>query len=67
VKEGKNGFVVPIGAHEQLGQRIVEILSSGAAAGMGLESRLIAERYFGLRAMVSATEEIYTRYALGTA
>lgn len=66
VKDGVNGFVVPIGVHERLGERVVEILDSGAAAEMGRQSRATVEKFFGLQAMRIATERIYIRFASGS-
>jgi L-malate glycosyltransferase len=56
--EGDNGYVVPVGDHMAMSDKIMEILAKGKG-DMGEISKTIAKERFSLATMVTATENLY--------
>jgi glycosyltransferase involved in cell wall biosynthesis len=60
VKEGVNGFVVPIRNHEDLAARIIELLQNpDLAKRMGMTGRKMTEEVFNTAVMAQNTQTIY--------
>ena len=61
VKDGETGYLVPVGDHEALAARIVELLSDHElAARIGDAGRKEAAENYDLGAMMNATINLYT-------
>ena len=61
ITENQTGFIVPIGAHEELAASIITLLNDAQLrVTMGRRGHLRARECFGLKRMVDAIEEIYS-------
>jgi glycosyltransferase involved in cell wall biosynthesis len=62
VEDGVNGYVVPVGDHRSMADRILEVLAGGRMQEMGVASRQRAEM-FRMEAMVRKHEDLYAQLA----
>lgn len=68
VVEGETGYLVPAGDDEQMGARIIALLSEPERArAMGARGKLIVEEKFSCRAQLERTEKLYDRLLSKTA
>ena len=65
VDDGINGFIVPIGDFDEMGQRIIELLKADTIKEMGQESRKRSLDRFELTSMIEKTEHLYDRCLKG--
>lgn len=65
VDGGINGFIVPIGDFDEMGQRIIELLKADTIKEMGQESRKRSLDRFALTSMIEKTEHLYDRCLKG--
>ena len=62
VKDGENGFLVPIKNSKKLSETIKKLINDpGLLAVMGKKGRLIAEREFSIEQVVDKTLELYSK------
>lgn len=62
VIEGYNGYLVPVKDHEVLASKLVALLDSKELRlSMGMNSRALAEREFGIEKVVEETLSIYNK------
>jgi len=59
VSVGENGYIVPVGDYQSLGNRILDVITCEDRALMGKISRERAERLFSLTSMIARHEELY--------
>lgn len=67
VRDGENGFVVPIGDDEAMADRILTLLNdTDRARAMGARGRRMVERSFSCEAQLARTSALYGRLLLNT-
>lgn len=66
VDDGINGFIVPVGDFDEMGQRIIELLKADTIKEMGQESRKRSLERFALTSMIEKTEHLYDRCLKGS-
>lgn len=59
ISPGENGYIVPVGDYQALGDGILEVISREDRSVMGKASRERADRLFSLSSMIRRHEEIY--------
>jgi glycosyltransferase involved in cell wall biosynthesis len=59
ISSGENGYIVPVGDYQALGEKILEVISREDCVVMGKASRERADRFFSLSSMVRRHQEIY--------
>lgn len=60
IRDGENGFLVPMHDHRLLADRCCRLLADpGLARRMGVRGRRLVEEKFTLESMVARTEEVY--------
>lgn len=59
IENGENGYIVPVGDWQELGNSILRILHSDKKAVMGQASLKISKERFSLPVMIERTEHLY--------